>query len=107
MALEYTDISSNYTRKRPKMLTIEDIAARKPKRKHSKRHAVKAEIARFEKRKKKDLEKYLAKKKAILEKFHALAQAYWKNEIDNYPEKPKLPPKPKYALPAKTRINYK
>ncbi len=107
MTLEYKEISSNYTRKRPKILTIEDVAARKKTRNHKKRHSVKAEIARFEKRKKADMKIYMAKKNAIMEKFNKLVKAYWKNEIDNHPDKPVLPARPKYTLPAKTRTKWK
>lgn len=107
MALEYKDISSKYTRKRPEGLTIEGVAARKPTRNHKKRHSVKTEIARFEKRKKKDRENYLERKNAILAQFHELVRAYWQNEIENHPDKPQLPERPKYTLPAKTRVKYK
>lgn len=107
MALEYTEISSKYTRKRNQGATCEGLAARKAKRNHKKRHAVKGEIVRFNARKKSDLKKYEANKKAIYAKFHKLVKAYWKNEIDNHPGKPIMPSKPKYTLPAKTRTNYK
>lgn len=107
MALEYKAIGSNHTRKRAKLLTIEDVAARKPSRNHKKRHSVKAEIARFNERKKRDRKRYLATKKEILKQFNDLVRAYWKNEIDNHPAKPILPTKPKYTLPTKTRVKYK
>lgn len=107
MALEYTDISSNYTRKRNKGATLEDIAARKAKRSHKKRHAVKAEIAHFNARKKSDRKKYMAKVKATLAAFHQAVRAYWRDETDAYPDKPTLPQKPRYDLPAKTRTSYK
>ncbi len=107
MVLEYTEIESKYTRKRPKVLTIEDVAARKASRKHKKRHAVKAEIARFNARKNADMKKYMAKRNAILTAFGKLVKAYWNNEIENHPDKPLMPAKPKYTLPAKTRTNYK
>jgi hypothetical protein len=107
MALVYTKISSNYTRKRNKGATLEDIAARKAKRSHKKRHAVKAEIAHFNARKKADRKKYMAKVKSTLAAFHEAVRSYWRNEADTHPGRPSLPPKPRYDLPAKTRTSYK
>lgn len=107
MVLEYVEISSNYTRKRTKGATLEDVAARKASRNHKKRHAVKAEIARFNARKKADRKKYMDKVKSTLADFHEAVRAYWRNETDTHPDKPSLPSKPRYDLPAKTRTNYK
>lgn len=107
MTLEYAEISSNYTRQRPKMLAIEDVAKRKASRNHKKRHSVNAEIARFNARKAKDRKRYLKNRDSILKQFHELVKAYWSNEIENHPDKPVLPAKPSYALPAKTRTKWK
>jgi hypothetical protein len=107
MAIEYVEISSNYTRKKPKVLTIEDVAKKKRTRNHKKRHSVNKEKAFFDKRKKDDLNRYLAKRDKIMRDFKKLARAYWANEIQNHPDRPKLPIKPRYDLPAKTRTSYK
>lgn len=107
MALEYTEISSNYTRKRNGGASLEDLAARRAKRSHKKRHAVKAEIARFNARKKADRKKYAEKIGIALAKFHEAVKAYWRNEADTHPGSPNLPAKPRYDLPNKTRTNYK
>jgi thiamine kinase-like enzyme len=105
--LEYTKISSNYTRKKQKVMTIEDVAKNKSKRNHKKRHSVEREKAQFEERKKNKIEVYNNEKKRIMKDFKKLVKAYWNNEIINHPNKPKLPPKPRYDLPAKTRTKYK
>lgn len=106
MALEYTDISSKYTRARD-LLDRERLAEAKvarTKRKHGKRHGVGKAQAVITERKRKDRAAYFKKRDAMLKAFHALVREYWKGDRKEFPEVPKVPAMPKYENPC---WNYK